>query len=55
MKNLQQIIKVSNKLAVSRITLALELSIEDTWKWVFDWAEKFQHTILSSNLFKWEG
>ncbi len=45
MKKLQQIIKVSNKLAVERIAQVLEMSIDETWKRVFDWAEKFQFTI----------
>ncbi len=45
MKKLQQIIKVSTKLAVERIAQVLELPVEETWKRVFDWAEKFQFTI----------
>ncbi len=45
MKKLQQIIKVSTKLAVERIAQVLELSVDETWKRVFDWAEKFQFTI----------
>ncbi len=45
MKKLQQIIKVSNKLAVERIAQVLELSVDETWERVFDWAEKFHFTI----------
>ncbi len=45
MQKLQQIIKVSTKLAVERIAQVLELSVDETWKRVFDWAEKFQFTI----------
>ena len=45
MKKLQQIIKVSTKLAVERIAQVLDLPLNETWKRVFDWAEKFQFTI----------